>query len=257
MAVVICLANQKGGVTKTTTAIAIADILMQSENKVLFVDTDPQCNSTGVYHAITEDVATLYDVLTNESSVAEAIQHTDVGDVLPCDPLLMQADVLIDMYPNKERLLKQALASVRDMYDYIIIDTPPSMGILLVNALVCADGVILPAKADRFDLEGVSQVGQTIGKVRASLNPQLKILGLLYVLVDLRTKIAQKAPEMFNQVAKDLGTIVFHTFIRNCITIPYSHAQSKRLSVYAPKSNAYKDYKKLVSEIQKVIREGS
>lgn len=255
MAVVICVANQKGGVSKTTTATAMADILMQSDYKVLLVDTDPQCNATDTYRATTDDVATLYDVLIYHDPTIEAIQHTEVGDILPCDPFLMQADVQLASAPDKEHLLRMALEPVLDMYDYIIIDTPPSMGILLVNALVCSHGVVIPTTADRYTLQGLSQLGQTINKVRATLNPQLQILGLLRMKFNMRMKINIAANKAFSSAAADLGTTVFRTYIRDCVSARDAQVMKTQLSSYAPRSTVYKDYKEFVSELQEVIKE--
>lgn len=255
MTTVICVANQKGGVSKTSTALAIVDVLTQLGHKTLFVDTDPQCNSTHAHRASTQDVATLYDILVYRDPVVEAIQHTEMGDVVPCDALLGQADALLGEVQGKEFLLRDSLSTITNDYEFIVIDTPPSMGILLVNALACATGVVIPISTDAFALMGLGQLGETIANVRAELNPELKIFGLLKTQIEERVKLTLAAEDPLLNAAKEMRTIVFKTYIRRGVAVRYAQAEQMPLSAYAPRSTVYQDYKNFVLELCEHILE--
>ena len=150
MAIKIAIANQKGGVGKSTTAINIADVLRLDGNKVLFLDLDPQRNSTTTYGAKIDGENTIVDVLKKDCTAAEAIQHLPLGDIIAGDPLLAQEKTYFDSKLAKELLLKKALKDVEDDYDYVVMDTPPDLGIYMVNALAAADGCVIPMKADKY-----------------------------------------------------------------------------------------------------------
>ena len=160
----IALANQKGGVAKTTTATALAGALQKQGQRVLLIDTDPQCNASHTYQATIDGVTTLYDVLIDGAPLTDAIQHTPVGDIVPCDPLLSGADAQI-VKIGKEHLLRKALADVSG-YDVVMIDTTPALGILLINALTAADTVIVPLTADTYSVDGLAALMDTISQIQ-------------------------------------------------------------------------------------------
>ena len=170
MAIKIAIANQKGGVGKSTTAINIADVLRLDGNKVLFLDLDPQRNSTTTYGAKIDGENTIVDVLKKDCTAAEAIQHLPLGDIIAGDPLLAQEKTYFDSKLAKELLLKKALKDVEDDYDYVVMDTPPDLGIYMVNALAAADGCVIPMKADKYSADGLTGFIGTINDITDALN---------------------------------------------------------------------------------------
>lgn len=248
MAIVITIANQKGGVGKTTTAAAIAAGLHEKGNKVLIIDTDPQCNTSDTYQAQIDGYTTLYDILCNGASVTEAVQNTEAGDIVASDPLLSQAESLL-IKIGKEYILKKALTPVLDKYDYVIIDTPPSLGILLVNGLTVADKVIVPITADRYSLQGLSQLSDTIFAAKEYTNPQLQIMGLLLTRFNSRTVLSREIAQDLSVIAEQLGTVVFDSKIRESTSAREAQAQRKNLFKYAPNCTTAKDYRALIEEV--------
>jgi chromosome partitioning protein len=244
---IIAIANQKGGVTKTTTSTAIS-LWLKTKFRVLHIDTDPQCNSSDTYQAQIEGAATLYDLLTAGVEVSEAIQHTPVGDIIPSDPLLKTADTFLNS-AGREYGLKKALEPIMDQYDYIIIDTPPALGVLLLNALTVADTVIVPVTADRYSLQGLSQLYDTIKAVKEYTNPNLTVAGLLLARFNGRTNLGKECADGMPEIADMMNTIIFKTAIRECNAC--KEAQSLRMSLYehAPTCNAAQDYIALVDEL--------
>ena len=162
---VIAVTNQKGGVGKTTTAMALATGLTREGYKVAMGDMDPQCNTTDTYRAIIHNQATLYDVLVAGDDIVEAIQHTDIGDIIAGDPLLADAEQKLSQQ-GREYRLKEALEPIMDQYDFIILDTPPNLGILLTNALTAADSCIIPITTERYSFQGLEELSNSIKRVR-------------------------------------------------------------------------------------------
>lgn len=252
MAKIITLANQKGGVAKTTTATALAAGLQEKGFRVLLVDTDPQCNSTDTYQAEIEGVTTLYDVLMYGEPAANAIQHTAIGEIIAGDLLLAEADTqLIKL--GKEHLLRKALMPIMDEYEYILVDTPPSLGILLINALTVADTVIIPIPAERYSMQGLEQLSETIQRVREYTNPKLIMSGLLLTRFNPRTKLARSNSEALAATAKSMGTTLLHTSIRECTAAKEAQSFRKSLLEYAPQCTTAQDYKALVSELLELL----
>lgn len=245
----LVIANQKGGVGKSTTADALADVLTRMfRKKVLMVDADPQCNTSDTYQAVIDNTATLYDLLLKKEQIQDVIQHTEVGDIIAGDPLLNQADIQLTK-TGKEFTLKKALLPVQNEYDYIIIDTAPSLGILLINALTCADSVIVPITADRYSLQGLSQLNDTIQAVKEYTNPELEIMGLLRTQYDPRTTLSRDVSASLPEIADMLQTRVFQTVIRKCIAAQQAQAKRVPLLQYAPKCTTATDYIRLAEEI--------
>ncbi len=213
MAKIFCVANQKGGVGKTTTAVNLAAGLAQLDQRVLLVDLDPQGNATmgaGIDKSGLE--ASVYEVMLDMADVAKARQHSVNGkfDVLPANRELAGAEVEMVQLDNRETRLKSALATVDAAYDFILIDCPPALSMLTLNGLCAAHGVIIPMQCEYYALEGLSDLVNTIKKVHAKLNPDLKIIGLLRVMFDPRMTLSQQVSA---QLEQHFGDKVFKTII--------------------------------------------
>lgn len=252
---IICIANQKGGIGKSTTATSLASALSKMNYNVLFIDADAQCNSTDTYRAVTKDTATLYDViLDNEDPlpIMEAIQHTTIGDIIASDPELKNAEKLL---PKNELALKNAIASVTG-YDYVIIDTAPANNALLRTCLTASSQVIIPLTADRYGLQGLADLNQTIQECKTSNNPGLKIAGLLLIKYKKREILAKQVKETLEtQIAPQMKTKVFKTTIRESNNVQKAQAKRTTLLDYAPKCTTAVDYIDLAKELIKGVNE--
>lgn len=245
---IIAITNQKGGVGKTTTATTVAAALAREEYKVLLIDADSQCNSTDTYRAIVDDQATLFDVLVHGAHIKEAIQHTEVGDIIAGDGLLSNAEEKLTEL-GKEYVLREALEDLKDLdYDFVIIDTPPKLGILLTNALTAANSCIIPITPDRYAVSGLSDIVKTILLVRRYSNPNLKIDGLLFTRVNTKTRLYKETREQIKSVCEQLDTTYFDTVIRNAQAM--QEAQKNRKSIFDYDSNckAAHDYEAFIDE---------
>lgn len=240
--------NQKGGVGKSTTAEALAAGLTLKGFRCLSADLDAQGNMTYTVNAKT-DGATVLEVLMGKTKATCAIQHTDnFGDVIASSKALSGADGFITA-TGKEYRLKEALESVRNMYDYMIIDTPPALGILTVNALTACNSVIIPAQAEIYSLHGIEQLSETVRPVRKYCNPALTIEGILLTRYSQRTILSREVAEITKQLADRLGTKIFRTSIRENISVKEAQISQKSLFAYAPNSNAAKDYLAFIEEL--------
>lgn len=248
---IIAISNQKGGVGKTTTATNLAYGLQLRGKKVLLVDSDPQGNSTDTWRANnSEGYPTLSDLLFTNETVEKCIQHTEVGDILAGDPILEDAEKHLKGVAGYFRL-KNRLAPLTKVYDYIIIDTPPNLGILLQNALIAADGVIVPVTCGRYSLQGMSRFIDTVNEVKLQPNPDLKIFGLLLVRYMDRTVLARDVVEGLPELMTELGTDVFDTKIRNTIEVEKAQAARVPLDEYSPEATAAIDYREFIEELVK------
>lgn len=245
----ISVINEKGGVCKTTTAINIGELLGRKGYSVLFVDTDPQGNMT---RALKEggDTASLSTVLkqpeTAEAAIKRGVRYKCA--LLPSSRELSMVDREIPP-EGREYRLKQSLASLAGQFDYCIIDTPPALGTLTINALTASESVIIPTSADIFALEGIGQLSSTIETIRQLTNPSLYIRGILLTRYNKRSVFRSSIAELLEQQAEALNTRVYKTYIREGVAIPEAHALRKSLFDYAPRSNAAQDYKHLIEEI--------
>lgn len=248
---IIAVSNQKGGVGKTTTATNLAYGLQLRGKKVLLVDADPQGNSTDTWRAKnTDGYATLSDVLFSNEPVEECIQTTEIGDILAADQVLEEVEVRLKGVSGYYRL-KNRLAPLESKYDYIIIDTPPNLGLLLQNALIAADGVIVPITCGRYSLQGMSRFIETVNEIKSQPNPELKILGLLLVRYMGRTVLARDVVDGLPVLTEELGTDVFDTKIRNTIEVDNAQAARVPLEKYSSEATAAIDYMSFIDELEK------
>lgn len=243
----IAIINQKGGVGKSTTAAQLASGLSLKGYKTLSIDLDAQGNLTYSFGAST-DGATALGVLTGEVKTADAIQHTEQGDIIPANKALSGADAFISD-TGKEYRLKEALEHISGQYDYCIIDTPPALGILTVNALTACDSVVIPAQADIYSLQGIEQLAETIKPVKKYCNPALTIEGILLTRYSPRSVLSRDIADLAGQLAEKLGTKLFTATIREAVAVKEAQINQQSLYTYAPKAKVTEDYTAFVAEI--------
>lgn len=246
----ITLSNQKGGVAKTTTTGALASGLGQRGYRVIAIDLDPQCNlSLGAGADILNMDQTLYDVFKGSAELPDLIQKTDLGYDLITGGLTLAGADMDFTQTGREFMLREALDSLRSNYDFCIIDTPPTLGILTVNALTASDSVIIPLTADLYSIQGLSQLNLLIQRVRKYSNKDLEIAGLLITRHDERTNVSKALMDQILLTAEKLGTKVFSKPIRNSVAIRESQVMRADIFTEAPKANATKDYTAFIDEL--------
>ena len=248
---IIAITNQKGGVGKTTTALSLLGALQQRGFRTLGVDLDPQGSlgfSTGLD---IENSITIYDVLKGKHTIQEAIVTTEgLGDMLPSNILLSTAELEFNV-TGREYLLKSHLDQVQDQYDFIIIDTPPALNVLTVNAYVAAEGLIIPMAPEILSLLGITQIRETVDTVRRYYNPNLEVLGILLNRYSLRLILNREVEEMTRTIARKLNTKVFRSKIRTSVAVAESPAHAESVITYAPSSKPALDFSALLDELMR------
>jgi chromosome partitioning protein len=255
MTAILTIANQKGGVGKTTTAINLAAALAQRKKRTLLIDLDPQGNSTITFFDLNDVQSSMFDVLgEHRAEMATVIKVTK-------DPMLSVAPSRLALAKLEQQLsgqfdapfkLKDALAPVLKEYDYIIIDTPPALGILTVNAMVASTHLLVPIQAAYFAIEGTDDLLETYERIRARPNPDLKVLGVVITLFDKRTNISRDTHEQIRSV---FGSVMFKTRIGKNVRLEESPAYKETIMTFAPKSPGAKDYGKLALEVIQRVEE--
>ncbi len=249
---IIAVANQKGGVGKTTTAINLGAALVEADQRVLIVDLDPQGNaSTGLGIGVEDRKTTTYDLMVGEASIGEVVRPSDTNGlwVAPATTDLASADVELVNNENRSFLLKEALNSpemAEQAFDYILIDCPPSLNLLTVNAMVAADSILVPLQSEFFALEGLSQMMMTIRKVRASANPDLRIEGVVLTMYDGRNRLAQ---QVMADARENLGELVFNTVVPRNVRLSEAPSFAMPVLEYDSASKGSQAYRDLAQEI--------
>lgn len=247
MSYIISIANQKGGIGKSTTAQALATGLHRKGYKTLLIDLDPQGN---ISYTVEVDItnATAYELLTSKTTISEVIQETPQGKVIPAGEQLSSLDLELNVM-GKEYKLKESLDPIRKDFDFIIIDTPPALGILTINALTASDSIIIPAQADIYSLQGIGQLYKTVQAVKTYCNPHLKIQGILLTRYHKRTIINRDMGQLIEETAKQFETSIYETSIRESVSVREAQAKKQDIFNYAPNSNPTKDYLAFIEEV--------
>jgi len=247
LAKIISIANQKGGVGKTTTSINVSSLLAAAEKRTLLIDIDPQANSSSGI-GVNNHSPSVYEVLIGANKINEVIINTYMPfmDILPSNINLVGAEIEMVEFPNREALLKNALSEAEQNYDFIIIDCPPSLGLLTLNALTTSNSVLIPVQCEYFALEGLGQLLNTINIVKQHFNKHLSIEGVLLTMFDSRLRLSQQVAE---EVRKYFGDKVFKTVIHRNVRISEAPSYGKPIILYDAVSTGSKNYMALASEL--------
>lgn len=247
---VISIANQKGGVGKTTTAVNLSTVLAKKGKKVLMIDTDPQGNATSGLGIDKNVNFSVYDVIINDVEIENTVQQTMVKnlEVCPSNINLAGAEVELVAMMSREHRLKEKIDNQKDKYDYIIIDCPPSLGLITLNAFTASDSVLIPVQCEYYALEGLGQLLNTINLVKKHLNKDLEIEGALLTMFDIRTNLSN---QVVKEVNKYFENKVYKTVIPRNVRLSEAPSYGMPISVYDPKSKGAKSYDKFVKEFLK------
>ena len=250
MGKIVAIANQKGGVGKTTTTINLSTILAKKGKKVLMVDTDPQGNATSGLGIDKSVHFSVYDVIINDVEIENTLQTTMVKnlDVCPSNINLAGAEVELVSMMSREQRLKEKMDCVKDKYDYIIIDCPPSLGLITLNAFTASDSVLIPVQCEYYALEGLGQLINTINLVKKHLNPDLEIEGALLTMFDIRTNLSN---QVVKEVSKYFENKVYKTVIPRNVRLSEAPSYGMPISIYDPKSKGARSYEKFAKEFLK------
>lgn len=252
MARIIGVVNQKGGVGKTTTAINLAAYLSMHGKYVLLVDMDPQANATaGIGVAVSDEHPNVYHCIVNDQNPTSMLKKTGIFgfDVLPASQALAGATVELVSMEEREYRLKNALGPLRMNYDYILIDCPPSLGLLTINALAAAEKLVIPVQCEYFALEGLGQLLKTVELIKQGLNPDLQVLGVLLTMYDKRNQLSR---HVVNEVNKNFPGHVFDTVISRTVDLAEAPSYGKSILQFNPNSKGASEYRRLAEEIIKL-----
>lgn len=245
---IISVANQKGGTAKTSTAHALATGAAYKGKRSLAIDFDPQGNLSFIMGADASR-AGAYELMKQQAKAAQIVQYTSQGDIIPASLNLAAADIEFSGKPGRDFFLQAALEPLQDAYDVAVIDTPPTLGTLLVNALTASDEVIIPMNADILSLQGLYQLAETIDQVKSFCNKGLKVTGILLTRYSGRTVLARDIKETIEAKCAELGIPLLNTVIRDGVAVREAQTTQESLFAYAPNSNPAKDYLQLFDEI--------
>ena len=248
MGKIIAIANQKGGVGKTTTAVNLSAAIAQAGKKVLMADLDPQGNTTSGLGCMVNERSSIYDALMGRAALKNCIQQTDIKKLhlIGADIRLAGAEVELVSVKDREFFLKKLLGAVRDDYDFIFVDCPPSLSLLTLNALAAADSVLVPIQCEYYALEGVTALMNTINRVKHTFNPQLEIEGILLTMLDGRTNLGI---QVVDQVKKHFKKAVFATMIPRNVRLGEAPSHGEPICLYDPKSSGAMAYEALAKEV--------
>ncbi|MCL4535922.1 MAG: AAA family ATPase [Bacteroidetes bacterium] len=247
MGIVYALANQKGGVGKTTTAISLGTALAELGRRVLLVDTDPQANATSAM-GLERGGLSLYDALAGEVAADRVTTHTSWPglDMIPSSVALAGAEVELVAVHRRETVLRRCLEPVRSLYDTILVDCPPSLGLLTLNSLTAADAVIVPVQCEYLALEGLERLMETIRLVQTELNPSLQVIGLLLTMFDARTNLCQ---QVVDEVDRYYGDLVFQTIVSRSVRLAEAPSYGQSILQYDPASRGAQSYRAVAREV--------
>lgn len=251
MGKIVSIANQKGGVGKTTTAINLSTILAKKGKKVLLIDADPQGNaSSGVGINREEIELSVYDVLINDITIEEVVKKTNIKNlnICPSNINLAGAEVELVSMMSREHRLKEKLDTIKDYYDYIIIDCPPSLGLITLNAFTASNTVLIPVQCEYYALEGLGQLLNTISLVKKHLNKEIEIEGALLTMYDIRTNLSN---QVVKEVKKYFNNKVYKNVIPRNVKLSEAPSYGMPISIYDPRSKGAKSYEKFVKEFIK------
>ena len=250
MGKVISVANQKGGVGKTTTTVNLSTILAKKGKKVLLIDTDPQGNATSGLGITKEVELSVYDILVGDTEFDETIQETAIKNLslCPSNISLSGAEVELVSMMSREQRLKTKLDPIKDRYDYILIDCPPALGLITLNAFTASDSVLIPVQCEYFALEGLGQLLNTVNLVKKHLNKNLEIEGALLTMYDARTNLSN---QVVKEVKKYFENKVYKTVIPRNVRLSEAPSYGMPISIYDPKSKGAKAYEKFTKELLK------
>ena len=254
MGKIVSLANQKGGVGKTTTTVNLGTILAKRGKKVLLIDADPQGNATSGLGVEKEVEYSTYDILVNDAKIEDAIQDTIIKNlkVCPANMSLAGAEVELVSMMSREQRLKEKLEEIKDYFDYILIDCPPSLGLITLNAFTASNSVLIPVQCEYFALEGLGQLINTINLVKKHLNKEIQIEGALLTMYDIRTNLSN---QVVKEVKKYFGNKVYKTVIPRNVRLSEAPSYGMPITEYDPRSKGAKSYTKFAKEFLKINEE--